>query len=85
MCSPVGGYLYVLRSSILLNKETIATGADETCSDCKVHLKLQVCKSAAGFYLGTMCGCGPYSRESDYYSTREQAESALKSGSIDWR
>lgn len=67
------------------NGETIATGACATCSDCKVELKLQVLKSAAGFYLGTMCNCGPYSRESGYYETREEAENDLKTGDIAWR
>lgn len=69
----------------MLNIETIASGAPKCCSDCKKELKLQVLSSAAGHYLGTFCDCGPYSRESDYYDTREEAETALKSGAIDWR
>ena len=60
--------------------ETIATGAEPTCPDCLVTPKLQVCHSAAGYYVGTYCHCGPYSRESDYYRTSEAAQKALTSG-----
>jgi len=60
--------------------ETIATGAPSTCSDCGVDLELSVCMSNAGYYIGTMCHCGPYSRESGYYPDFESAEKALKSG-----
>jgi hypothetical protein len=43
------------------------------------ELELQVCHSAAGYYLGTWCDhCGPYSRNSDYMRTREDAEAELK-------
>jgi len=69
----------------MLNGETIATGAPDTCSDCGEVLKLRVCRSHAGWYLGTMCNCGPYSRESGYYDTQEEAEADLMSGDIDWR
>ena len=61
----------------MLPGETILSGAACTCSDCKVRLVLQVCRSAAGYYLGTYCDCGPYSRESEYFDTREEAEAAL--------
>lgn len=57
--------------------ETIATGARPTCVDCDVTPKLEVCRSAAGWYIGTHCGCGPYSRESGYFSSREEALSIL--------
>lgn len=60
--------------------ETIATGAATTCPDCKVTPHLDVCRSAAGYYVGTYCDCGPYSRESDYYPTWEAAKAALESG-----
>jgi len=60
--------------------ETIATGAEPTCPDCLVTPKLQVCHSAAGYYVGTHCHCGPYSRESGYYRTEEAAQKALTSG-----
>jgi hypothetical protein len=50
-----------------------------SCPDCKEELPLQVLRSAAGYYIGTFCNCGPYSRESGYYETRKQAEQALTS------
>lgn len=39
-----------------------------------------VCKSAAGYYIGRYCNEGPYSRESGYFRTREDAENALNTG-----
>jgi hypothetical protein len=39
-----------------------------------------VYRSAAGHYVGTYCECGPYSRESGYYTSREDAQKALNSG-----
>lgn len=45
----------------------------------KRRLPLEVCKSAAGFYLGTREENGaPFSRESkEYWPTRQEAERAL--------
>jgi len=63
---------------VTLPGETIATGAPSTCPDCKVKLTLQVLRSAAGYYIGTFCNCGPYSRESGYYATRNEAERDLQ-------
>lgn len=60
--------------------ETIATGASPTCSDCRVTPELEILRSGAGLYIGTRCQCGPYSRESGYYATREEALVALRSG-----
>jgi hypothetical protein len=60
--------------------ETIATGAPSTCPDCKTSMKLQVLMSGAGFYIGTQCECGPYSRESRYYPDRATAQARLDSG-----
>lgn len=60
--------------------ETIGLGAPDTCSDCGVKLELRVLHSAAGYYLGTACHCGPYSRESCYYPSKEVAEYALRNG-----
>jgi hypothetical protein len=48
-----------------------------TCTDCNKPLTLTVCESAAGFYIGRWCDCGPYSRESGYYPTREAAGADL--------
>lgn len=64
-----------------LPNETIATGADPRCPDCQTMPKIIAHRSAAGFYIGTWCRCGPYSRESGYYPTREAAEAALQQGS----
>lgn len=64
----------------MIEGETIASGASITCVDCRVKLRLEVCHSAAGYYIGTWCDCGPYSRESGYYSTHKLAEVALQSG-----
>jgi len=50
------------------------------CSDCGESLNLKVLRSAAGYYVGTFCNCGPYSRESGYYDSRESAQTALDSG-----
>jgi len=48
------------------------------CLKCNTTLALKVLHSNAGYYLGTFCNnCGPHSRESDYFKTREQANTAL--------
>jgi hypothetical protein len=48
---------------------------------CGRELELQVCYSAAGFYLGTYSEDGPCTRESrEYWRTRESATGALRSG-----
>ena len=48
------------------------------CDSCQRKLELQVCESAAGFYLGYVCpSCGPWSRETGYYGNREEAEAEL--------
>lgn len=53
--------------------------SESKCDDCKVVLKAKVCRSAAGWYVGTWCGCGPYSRESDYFDSEEAAKAELDS------
>jgi hypothetical protein len=60
--------------------ETIATGAPYVCPECNEHVVLDVYQSAAGYYVGTYCGCGPYSRESGYYKTRDLAQKDLDTG-----
>jgi len=48
---------------------------------CNKRLELQVCRSNAGYYLGTYGEDGPCSRESlEYFSTEEKAQKALDSG-----
>ncbi|GKS73299.1 hypothetical protein AVME950_00405 [Acidovorax sp. SUPP950] len=45
------------------------------------RLPLEVCRSAAGFYLGTYTDRGPFTRESlEYWRKKEQAENALATG-----
>ncbi len=56
-----------------------------TCSDCNMKLDLEVLMSAAGCYIGRWCNCGPYSRESHYFRTRNEAEAALNSGNYEKR
>jgi len=65
-----------------MSKETIALGGSPTCEDCRITPKLNVYQSGDRFYIGTYCNCGPYSRESEYYSTRKKAEIALKNGNF---
>jgi hypothetical protein len=57
--------------------ETIYGSGVERCEDCGVELTPAVCESGAGFYIGTWCRCGPYSRESGYFSTRAEAAAIL--------
>jgi len=69
----------------MLPRETIHSGASRVCEDCGTSVVEKVMRSAAGFYIGTECSCGPYSRESGYYKTREEAEKALKTNRIKYR
>ena len=61
----------------MLAGETIASGVASTCRECGTKLTNQVLRSTAGFYIGTRCECGPYSRESDYYATEADAQKDL--------
>lgn len=70
---------------MILPGETIRSGADSTCPDCGVVLKEKICRSNAGYYIGTECNCGPYSRESHYYKTREAAQTALDKKEVNYR
>lgn len=55
------------------------------CMDCGAHLPAKVLRSGAGYYIGTFCDCcGPYSRESGYYPTKDAAKAALEDGTY-WR
>jgi hypothetical protein len=48
---------------------------------------LRICRSQAGFYIGTLSDEGePFTRESvEYWKKREQAEAALRSGGFTQR
>jgi hypothetical protein len=69
----------------MLPGETIHSGASRQCTDCKVILVERVCYSPAGYYIGTQCCCGPYSRESHYYRTQEAAREALLNNQVNYR
>jgi hypothetical protein len=64
----------------MMSGESIFGDAPTVCPECGVDVVLQVCRSAAGWYVGTVCVCGPYSRESGYYADRGGAERALFDG-----
>ena len=64
----------------MLEGEAIQSGADPRCPDCHTMPRIDVYSSAAGYYVGTQCECGPYSRESGYYLTRDAADRALQTG-----
>ncbi len=64
--------------------ETIRSGASDIC--CVSKLPFEVLKSNAGWYIGTWCAVhGPYTRESGYYRTEQEAKAALDSGNVRWR
>jgi len=47
--------------------------------DCGRTMELEVCRSNAGYYLGFECQCsGPYSRETDYFRTYDEAQLFLE-------
>jgi predicted RNA-binding Zn-ribbon protein involved in translation (DUF1610 family) len=51
------------------------------CMECGTVLTIQVLSSAAGYYIGFFCPeCGPYSRESSYFHSRDEAETAFDLG-----
>jgi hypothetical protein len=58
--------------------ETVG-GTPSTNCDCGAEMPLAVQRSGAGYYLGYFCpNCGPYSRESGYYDTREEAQADME-------
>jgi hypothetical protein len=58
--------------------------ANETqtvCVECGTTIDLRILCSAAGYYIGFFCPeCGPYSRESGYFHSRDEAETAFDLG-----
>ena len=63
---------------MVIDSETIGTGAPRICPTCGIRLVPRVMKTCA-YYIGTVCDCGPYSRESEYFKTEKEARAALKS------
>jgi hypothetical protein len=60
----------------MLPGETLGNGAPKVCEDCGVKLVPKVLYTCA-YYIGTECDCGPYSRESEYFKKREDAQKVL--------
>ena len=61
--------------------ETLHLGADPIYPCCKHRARMGVYHSGAGWYIGSYCGCGPYTRESmHYWHDEDQARSAFKTG-----
>ena len=57
--------------------ETILTGAKTVCDECNSGLTFRVLCSSGGYYVGTQC-CGiPYTRETEYFDTDQEAHAAL--------
>jgi hypothetical protein len=51
------------------------------CMECGTTIDLQVLSSAAGYYIGFFCPeCGPYSRESGYFHSLDEAETVFDLG-----
>lgn len=60
------------------NQRVPAYMDDTICDECEEPMPLKVLKSAAGYYIGRFCGnCGPYSRDSGYFKTEEEAQAEL--------
>lgn len=60
----------------MIDGEVVTPGS--CCPDCGVKLIPSVCHSFAGYYIGTYCNCGPYSRETDYFGNDEAARKAAE-------
>ena len=57
-----------------------------TVCACGETLTIAVQKKGLHYYVGYECSnCGPYSKESNYFDTREGAERALETGMFDKR
>ena len=66
--------------------ETINFGAPDICPQCLERVTPGVYHSDAGYYIGTYCGCGPYSRESvRYWDKRVKALEAYETGNYERR
>ena len=51
------------------------------CMECGTVQTIQVLSGAAGYYIGFFCPeCGFYSRESGYFHSRDEAETAFDLG-----
>lgn len=50
----------------------------KVCEDCHQSLETRVCRSQAGYYLGSWCNCGPNSRDSGYFDSKDEADACLR-------
>ncbi|MCY1024052.1 hypothetical protein [Pyxidicoccus sp. MSG2] len=64
----------------MLPGETLHSGAPTFCDECQQTFEPQVMQSAAGWYVGTSCRCGPNTRESGYCPSPEAAAELLRIG-----
>ena len=55
------------------------------CDDCSILMEQQVLRSAAGYYIGMACNCGPHCRDSGYYKNRDDAQIDLDENTASWR
>jgi hypothetical protein len=69
----------------MLADETVRYGAREVCGNCGRRAVPGIMRSAAGYYYGHECFCGPYSRESEYYSSEAELKKAIRDGNVRWR
>jgi hypothetical protein len=75
----------IQRSKPMLDRETIMSGGSPYCTHCCNFAKFGIYESGAGFYVGSYCACGPFSRESCYYANETHVKIALSNGTIAWR
>lgn len=56
------------------------------CLAAPPPVTFRVCSSPDGYYLGTFCsGQGPFSRESEYYSSSRRLRGDLRQQTVRWR
>lgn len=53
----------------MLDGETIAKGASQTCQTCGKDVEFGVFNTVY-WYIGTKCDCGPYSRDTFYFKSQ---------------
>lgn len=58
---------------------------NRVCDGCHTKLTAQIICSGAGYYIGTECHCGPYSRETSYYPSESAVRHALDNNDVVWR
>lgn len=60
-------------------------GLNGTRCNCGLDLPLEVCQSAAGYYLGYWCPqCGPFSRETVYMAEEKAKEELERVNKYGW-